>query len=91
MARKGAFHDTAIGNLVREKRLEQDLSQLDLALELGYTHGNFIGMVETGIAKFPREKVIPFADALGVPREKFIRLWLEQYQPDWLDLIEFKK
>jgi len=77
--------------MVKMRRTALDLTQLDLAKKLGYTLSNFIGMIENGHAKFPREKVIPFADTLGIPRGVFIRAWLKQYQTDWLEIVEFKQ
>lgn len=81
---------TAIGALIRERRIAMNLSQLELAQRIGYKLGNFIGMVEKGGASFPREKVFAFADALGISRAELLEMWLKEYQPDWLKVITFK-
>ncbi|MCG8636296.1 MAG: helix-turn-helix transcriptional regulator [Desulfobacterales bacterium] len=80
-----------IGPLVKKARLENELSQLELAKLLGYNYGNFIGMIENGTAKFPRENVLKFAKALRVQPEIFIKAWLEEYQPSWLDHLKINK
>lgn len=80
-----------LATMVKMRRIALDLTQLELAKKLGYTISNFVGMIENGNAKFPREKVLQFADVLGVPRGVFVRAWLKQYQEDWVEIIEIKK
>ena len=80
-----------IGPMVKEARLKLDISQVELAKNLGYGYGNFIGMIEGGTAKFPRENVVRFAKELNIPVHKFIKAWLKEYQSDWLPYLSFNK
>ncbi len=78
-----------IGPMVKEARLKLGLSQVELARNLGYNYGNFIGMIESGTAKFPRDGVLKFAKALNIPPVKFIKAWIKEYQADWEGYISF--
>jgi len=80
-----------IGPMVKEARKKLDLSQVELAKELGYDYGNFIGMIESGTAKFPRDRVIKFAKALNIPPARFLEAWVEEYQPEWKEYLSFNK
>lgn len=89
MVKKDEGKNATISSMVKEGRLRHDLSQLELAKSLGYNYGNFIGMIEGGTAKFPREAVLKFANALSVSPEKFIKAWITENQPDWLPYLSF--
>lgn len=78
-----------IGPMVKKARLARDMSQLELARALGYNYGNFIGMIENSTAKFPRDAVLKFAYELEIPPEQFIKAWMKENQPDWLDYVDF--
>jgi transcriptional regulator with XRE-family HTH domain len=73
-----------VGCFIKKRRKEINMSRRDLAKKLGYQWPNFIGMLETGAAKFPVESWARYADALEVPRGKFLRLVLEEVFPDML-------
>ena len=44
---------TRTGKMISEYREKNGLTQMDLAKELGYKYGNFIGMLESGSSVFP--------------------------------------
>lgn len=54
------------GRKIREKRMELDISQDDLAKRIGYTSRSTISKIESGSADVARDKVVEIADALGV-------------------------
>lgn len=82
MARLSAF--------IREARDRQNMTRAELAKKLGYKWPNFIGMLEVGSAEFPMDKWEDFAEALMVPKHKFLNLVLEARYPRMLDYLEFR-
>jgi len=74
-----------IGRLIKEKRLELNINQGQLARKLGYRHANFIGMLENGNAGFPLSRYRDYADALLVPRHEFAYLVAKELHPELLD------
>jgi len=49
---------------IKKLRIEQGLSQDELADKVGYTHRSSIGKVESGLVDLPQSKIKAFADAL---------------------------
>lgn len=78
-----------IGQMIKNARLERNMSQLELAKSLGYNYGNFVGMIENNTAKFPRDAVLKFAHQLDIPAEQFIQTWIKENQADWLPYLSF--
>jgi DNA-binding Xre family transcriptional regulator len=62
-------------------------SQKQIAREVGYDRPNMLSMMKTGATKVPLEKVPALAKALGCDIGHLMRLGLEQYWPDKLDVI----
>jgi transcriptional regulator with XRE-family HTH domain len=67
--------------------LKGEVSQRDIAAKLGYPKSNIISMFKKGEAKVPLDKIPALADALHVDIGHLMRLGLEQYWPDKLDVI----
>lgn len=67
--------------------LKGEVSQKDIAIKLGYPKSNIISMFKTGDAKVPLEKIPALAEALHVDVAHLMRLGLEQYWPDKMDVI----
>ena len=63
-------------------------SQKQIAREIGYVRPNVLSMMKTGESKVPLEKVPALAEALGCDVGHLMRLGLEQYWPDKLDVIQ---
>lgn len=80
---------TILGPMIKQARLELGMKQKELAHALGYNYGNFIGMIENSVAKFPRDAVLRFAEALEIPPEQMIEAWVKENQPDWLPYLDF--
>lgn len=55
-----------VGQRIREKRLEQGLTQTELALKMGYNGKTAVCMAERGGDNITTTKVEKFAKALGV-------------------------
>ena len=67
--------------------LKGDVSQRDIATKLGYPKSNIISMFKKGEAKVPLDKIPALAEALHVDVAHLMRLGLEQYWPDKMDVI----
>jgi transcriptional regulator with XRE-family HTH domain len=52
-----------IGNILKEQRESQGLSQIDIAHELGYKNYNYISMLENGRSNIPVKRVIDILKA----------------------------
>lgn len=80
---------TILGPMIKQARLGLGINQKELATRIGYNYGNFIGMIENSTAKFPRDAVLKFAEALEIKPEQMIEAWVKENQPDWLPYLEF--
>lgn len=67
--------------------LKGEVSQREIATKLGYPKSNIISMFKTGEAKVPLDKIPALAEALHVDVGHLMRLGLEQYWPDKMDVI----
>lgn len=63
-------------------------SQVSLAEALGYSNANMISLFKKGTTRIPLDKVVPFAQALGVDPAEMIREWFDTYMPGILSAIE---
>jgi transcriptional regulator with XRE-family HTH domain len=63
-------------------------TQTQIALETGFPRSNFITMLKQGSAKVPIRKVPALAKALGVEPALFLRVVLNEYQPEMLATLE---
>ena len=62
-----------IGKMLRAYRDKTGLTQVDVAKDLGYKYGNFVGMLEGGNAVFPlaKGKWLEYAKLIGPSRPSF--------------------
>jgi hypothetical protein len=73
---------SAVGQFIRNYRETEGLTLQQFGQKLGYTYGNFIGMIETGRAKFPVERWEEYAEVMGVKdKKKFLRMVLTELWP----------
>jgi DNA-binding Xre family transcriptional regulator len=84
-----AYGNTKIAQYVSKRiaLLSGVKSQKQIAREVGYDRPNMLSMMKTGATKVPLEKVPALAKALGCDIGHLMRLGLEQYWPDKLDVI----
>lgn len=57
---------TEIGNRIKNKRIELNMTQEELALKSGYTSRSSINKIELGLVDIPQSKIASIASALGV-------------------------
>jgi transcriptional regulator with XRE-family HTH domain len=78
-----------VGAFIRERREHIDMSRTTLAEKLGYEFPNMITMVELGRIKFPTNRWTDYADALSVPRHKFLEVVIGEAYPEAMPFITF--
>ena len=65
-----------VGRLIRSARMEQGLTQKDLAKKLGVRSGSYVGMLESGLCKGVGvgrlEEIAAFLDVHGVDRYRWL-------------------
>ena len=71
-----------IGALIREHRIKSNLSQLDVARELGYESPQFVSMFERGLCKIPYETIGHLIVLLGLPERKTLEILVEAYKAE---------
>lgn len=60
----------ALGALIRERRLKNRMTQLELAHRLGYSSTQFVSNVECGKAGVPQHLIGQLVIILGIPEKK---------------------
>ena len=73
-----------------DKRLDElkgTTTLLEIARKLGYPRGHIISMFRADQAKVPLDKIPVLAEALDVDVGHLMRLGLEQYWPDKMEVI----
>lgn len=63
-------------------------TQKQIASELGYDKPNIITMFKQGSCRVPIDRVPALADSLETDRTDLVRLWLEDYEPALLQVIQ---
>jgi transcriptional regulator with XRE-family HTH domain len=69
-----------IANLVRTKRLEKKMTQLQLSELCGYKNGQFISNVERGNCSYPYKKINKLCSFLDVPKEVMKAAMMADYE-----------
>jgi ribosome-binding protein aMBF1 (putative translation factor) len=69
------------GSWLREQRQKAGLSQMDLAIKLGFKYYTFISQIENGYGRVPSQSMADWARALGLRPERFARILLGYYDP----------
>jgi transcriptional regulator with XRE-family HTH domain len=62
-----------VGEFIRRRRLELNLSQGEMIRALGYKNRNSISNVEIGREGLPLRRIYQWADVLQLPRDDFFR------------------
>jgi transcriptional regulator with XRE-family HTH domain len=70
------------GAWLRGLRERAGLTQMDLAIRLGFKYYAFVSQVETGFTRLPPQKVGAWADAVGADPPVFARRLLSFYEPE---------
>ena len=76
-----------IGQRIKQKRQELNLTQEELALKMGYKSKSTINKIELGINDIPQSKVVKFSEVLGVS-VAYLMGWEEEIQKDPAGMAE---
>lgn len=63
-------------------------SQREIADAAGFTHPNMVSMMKHGNTKIPIERIPDLANICGVDPALFMRVALQEYHPELLELVE---
>jgi transcriptional regulator with XRE-family HTH domain len=63
-------------------REKAGLTQMDLAIRLGFKYYAFVSQVETGFTRLPTQKVEAWANAVGADPQLFAKRLLSFYEPE---------
>lgn len=61
--------------------LASNKTQHKIAQEMGYENVNNLSLIKKERTHLPVDKVIPFANAVGVPVDDFMMMFLEERMP----------
>ena len=66
--------------LIKEARLNKEISQQVLSEKLGYKSGQFLSNVERGLCSIPSKKVPLLSSILGIDQKLIINAMAEDYK-----------
>ncbi len=70
------------GLWLRERRAAAGISQLELAVRLGFKYYTFVSQVENGFGRVPTDSMEAWARAVQVDPAQFARSLLGFYEPE---------
>lgn len=68
-----------LGKLIREYRVHAGLTQLELALKIGYNNSIFLSQMENGRSKIPLNVLGLLAHQLEIPEDKLLNLMIDKF------------
>jgi transcriptional regulator with XRE-family HTH domain len=71
-----------IGNLVRQYRQKSTLTQMELAVKLGYNTPQFVSLFERGLSKIPLETLGQLVVLLKIPEKRIMKLLVTGYESE---------
>ena len=69
-----------LGELVQKHRKQKGLTQMELAMKLGYDTPQFVSIIERGLAKIPMNTIGQLIILLDIPEKKIVQMHLDAYQ-----------
>lgn len=78
----------SVADFVTRKINLLDKTQKEIAAECGFDRPNVITMIKQGHTKVPLDKIYVIAKAINVDPAFFLRIVLNEYQPNVLKVIE---
>lgn len=74
------FNSGDLAQLLKDARLKKDLSQKEVALQLGYSSPQFISNWERGLAQPPLKVLRQLVKIYGLPEKKVLRIILKDFE-----------
>jgi hypothetical protein len=84
---KAAEPRVVLGGWLKSLRMEQGLSQRQLAEALSLDYYTFVSQLETGRGKIPSSRYLDWANALGQDPKSFMIKLLKYYEPEAYSMI----
>lgn len=69
-----------IGQILKEKRLEKNITQLEVANYLGYDSTQFVSLFERSLSKVPIPVLGKLCDFYGIPKNKIIKMITRDFE-----------
>lgn len=79
-----------LGEYLKEKRINANFSQMDLASSLGYSTAQFVSNWERGIAAPPADKFYDIIKLLKMDKEEFVDFLLDLEEEGLRDILRTK-
>lgn len=79
-----------LGDYLRQKRLEADLSQNEVGRELGY-HGQFVSNWENNKASPPAPVWRPIMKLYGIPMQELLKVLVDDSEKKWKEVLSASK
>lgn len=76
-----------LGQWLRDLRVDKDLSQMDVAGQVGFAYYSNVSDIENGKTRIPAARTRDWARALGVPVDLFAKRLLQAYEPELYECI----
>lgn len=84
-----AFRE-ALGEYIKDLREKKNMTQVQLAREMGFNYPSAVSAIEVGRNSVPPERYLQLAEALGVPPVEFGKNVLKLSDP-WMYALLFEK
>ncbi|NUM57238.1 MAG: helix-turn-helix transcriptional regulator [Bdellovibrionaceae bacterium] len=89
MSKKNVYIE--IGQMVRNYREKNGMTQLELAEKLGYQTSQFVSLFERGLSKVPMEVLGQLVIILGIPEKQFKNVLVKDFESEINARINFGK
>lgn len=76
-----------LGSLIRDYRIRNEMTQLELADKLSYDSAQFVSLFERGISKIPHETLGRLIIILGIPEKKVMTILMNSFETDLSEKI----
>lgn len=63
-----------LSKFIKKRRKELNITQLQMALEMGFTNGQYISNVERGLCSWPIKRCAQLAQILRTPKSEIINM-----------------
>ena len=90
MVTSARFRKLTLGKLLKQQRIQKNLTQGDVSKLLGYSSPQFVSNWERELARPPMETMGKLLDLYGIDKREFVEFWVEE-QRSIITHILYKK
>ncbi|MDC0980301.1 helix-turn-helix transcriptional regulator [Bdellovibrionales bacterium] len=80
-----------LGKYLREKRVSLNLTQREVAKELGYTTAQFLSNVERGVCAFPIDQLGKLSRLYDIDKQEILNLLMDEYEDIFRKALKMKR